>query len=151
MNEIKQGCVTVAVGDHIPVPPEAGSLSAIEVRRTIKAYKNLGKACAAVADAMTKNPERLAPYGVDARKLAELGRAAVDMDSAVTDVEAAAVRVRQADLILSSQAHDMLRRVLTFVRGQQKFDPRIGDLVPDLLDYFSKARNGRPQANTPQS
>jgi hypothetical protein len=70
-------------------------------------------------------------------KLASAGRMAEEIDRVIVDVEAVLGVLKRANLILDARAHDELRKVLAFVRGQQKFDARIVDLVPHLLAYFS--------------
>jgi hypothetical protein len=144
MTEIKQGTATIAVPDSVPIPPEAGTLSPDELRRLPKPKKGLWQVCEATAEALNKDPARLSPHGVTADKLVSISRAAESMEACVIDMKAMEVRATQASLILSGQAYDELRKVLTFVRGQQKFDNRIADLVPQLIEYFSHQKNGRP-------
>lgn len=138
MPEIKQGTVTVTLPDHIQLAPSAGSLSVDEVRRLPKTRKSLGLVCSAVAAAIRKNPERLCPHGVDPDRLEAMGRAAEDMTGVVVDLKAATLRAAQGDLLLGAEAHDVLRRVMAFVRSQEKFDPHVADLVPQLVSYFSR-------------
>ena len=87
---------------------------------------------------MDKDPERLAPHGVDKVRLTKLGEMAENIDNVIVDVEAITVRLKQANLLIDAEAHEELRKVLAFVRSQEKFDARILDLVPQLISYFSK-------------
>ena len=59
------------------------------------------------------------------------------------------LRVSQAELLARAEAHNALRRVLTFVRGQEKFDPRVIDLVPEVIEYFSNRPSQQPAEVAP--
>ncbi len=138
MSEFTQGSVTVHMPDELTLPEKAGRLSVTEVRRLPKARKNVIFVCEAVAAAMRKNPDRLCPHGVTADDLETSGRMVELMNSLVTDLETTMRVISQSDLLLGAEAHEMLRKVLAFVRSQETFDPRLTDLVPDLIDYFSR-------------
>jgi hypothetical protein len=137
MPEIKEGTVTITLPEFFSIPPEAGRLSHAQVQRLPKARRGLSLACAVVADAMRKNPGRLCPANVKAEDLEVLGRDAEAAASARTDVRTAALRVSQVEAIANARAHEALRRVLAFVRSEEKFDPRLAGLVPELIEYFS--------------
>ena len=138
MTEMKQGNVTISIPDSIEIPDKAGEMSPEEVRRLPKARHGIGLTSGATAEAMDKDPERLAPHGVDKVRLAKLGEMAENIDNVIVDVEAITVRLKQANLLIDAEAHEELRKVLAFVRSQEKFDARILDLVPQLITYFSK-------------
>ena len=137
MAEMIQGTVAITIPDNIDIPEEAGQLSPKEVIRIPKSRKGLGIVCEATTDAMQKNPERLRPPNVDAAILSEKGRMAEAIDQVIVDIEAILVKLKQANLLLDADAHTDLRKVLAFVRSQEKFDPRLTDLVPALISYFS--------------
>jgi hypothetical protein len=146
-----QGTVSVTISDDITWPEKAGGLSIDEVRRLTKPRRGLTLACIATADAMQKNPERLKPHNVAADKLAKLGDSVEKISMTLVDIDAVTAKMKQAGLILEVEAHDELRKVLAFVRSQIKFDPRITDLVPHLMEYFSNdrpPRNGDPVVNS---
>jgi hypothetical protein len=132
--------VTVNIPEGIEIPQRAGKLSQAEMQRLPKARKGVGVACEITADAIRKNPARLKPNNVDPDRLEALGRMAEQIDGVIVDTETLLVRLRQANTLLDAEAHESLRRVLAFIRGESKFDPRIKDLVPHLLAYFSKER-----------
>lgn len=138
MTEMTQGNVTISIPDSIEIPDKAGEMSPEEVRRLPKARRGVGPACNATTEAMNKDPERLAPHGVDKDRLATLGKMAEDIDNVLVDIEAITVRLKQTNLLIDAEAHEELRKVLAFVRSQEKFDARILDLVPQLISYFGK-------------
>jgi hypothetical protein len=151
MPEIKEGTVTVVLPELFVVPPEAGRLSRAEVLRLPKARRGASMVCSIVADCMRKNPGRLCPVNVKAEDLEALGRDADAAAGASTDVKTAALRVSQVEAIVNARAHEGLRRVLAFVRSQEKFDPRLAGLVPELIAYFSHRPSQTPEADAPQS
>ena len=138
MTQINQGTVTINISDDITIPARAGTLSPEEVLRIPKARRGIGLACESTADAMIKNPERICPHNVDVATLAEKGRVAEAIDNVIVDTEAALIKLKQANLLLDAEAHEALRKVLSFVRSQEKFDPRLVDLVPALITYFAQ-------------
>jgi hypothetical protein len=140
MAELRQGDVTVTIPDHITIPPKAGSLSPDDSQRLTKARKGVGLTCESTAEVMKKNPERLAVPQVTPDSLAASGRVAEDIDGVIGDVETLLLILKQANSLLDAEAHNNLRRVLAFVRGQEKFDPHLADLVPALIAYFSRER-----------
>ena len=140
MTDIMQGTVTVSIPEGITIPERAGTLSPDEVQRLPRARHGVGLTCEATADAMAKNADRLCPHNVDANSLIEKGKMAEAIDRVIVDTENALTKLKQANLILDADAHEALRKVLAFVRGQEKFDPRITDLVPALESYFSSDR-----------
>jgi hypothetical protein len=145
MPEIKEGTVTVSLPEVFIVPPEAGRLSRAEVLRLPKSRRGASMVCAVVADCMRKNPSRLCPVNVKAEDLEALGRDAEAAAGARTDVRTAALRVSQVEAIVNARAHEGLRRVLAFVRSQEKFDPRLAGLVPELIEYFSRRPSQPPE------
>jgi len=136
MAEIKQGAVTATVPDHIEIPAQAGKMSPAEVSSLGKSRRGIGLTSEQPAEALRKNPDRLAIPGLDAETVARDGKAAEDFDNVLADLDALRVRLRQANLLLDNKAHENLRRVLAFVRAQEKFDSRLADLVPHLTAYF---------------
>lgn len=147
MADVKQGSVTVVIPDHIAIPAQAGELTSKDVQRLQKARRGIGLTCDATAAAMDKDPKRLAIAGVESALLRAAGRSAEDLDLVITDLEVILARLKQANLLLEEEAHVMLRRCLAHVRSQEKFDPGIGTLVPQLETYFARAtpepKNGR--------
>jgi hypothetical protein len=146
-----QGTVTVKIPDAIEIPEKAGKLSPEELRRLPKPRRGLGVACENTSDAMLKNPTRIVPHDVDALRLAIMGQMAEQIDQVIVDTEAILVKMKQANTLLDVAAHEGLRKVLAFVRSQEKFDPRITDLVPHLITYFAntqppKAGDGNTEA-----
>jgi hypothetical protein len=140
MSEMTQGTITVTYPDHIPIPEKAGKMTPVEVSRTPRARRGLGLMCEKTAEAMTKYPDKIQAAGVTATQLQGAGKAAEDIDVVVTDVENLLVVLRQANLLLDAEAHTLARKVLASVRAQEKFDPKIADLVPHLISYFSTTR-----------
>ena len=68
------------------------------------------------------------------------------IDTVIVDMEVLLVKMKQAGTLIDAAAHEDLRKVLAFVRGQEKFDPRVVDLVPHLIEYFSTTRNSKAVA-----
>lgn len=136
MPQIQHGHVTVTIGDGIEMPAKAGQLSPIEMQRMGKPRKGVELVCQVVADVVERHGDRLSVPGVDAAGLREAARRSGALDPVITDLEALLVVVKQANLLFDVEAHEQLRRVLAAVRAQEKFDPRITDLVPDLVAYF---------------
>ena len=151
MKEIKNGTVTVAVPDDFDIPAEAGMLCGKSVLRLVKARRGVAETCAQAAEAMRANPERFCPIGVTPESLEAAGRAAAKVEVVRVDTRTAYTRISQAGLILNGRAHDELRKVLAFIRGQQKFDPRIADLAPCVIEYFAckPGKVEEPVANQP--
>ncbi|MDJ0766674.1 MAG: hypothetical protein QNJ97_27120 [Myxococcota bacterium] len=151
MSEYKQGTVTVTLSDDLTLPEAAGRMSKVEVQRIVKPRKNLEAVCEAVAQAMRKYPDRIRPMDITADGLTDLGDKAMALHGAITDVSTIMTSLQQGDLIFSAMAHEGLRRVLAFVRSAEKFDPRLPDLVPELIDYFSSRRQKPPETNAPSA
>lgn len=151
MADIKQGAVVVQLPSHIELLPQAGRLGADELRSLEKARRGVGLACEQTAEAMRKNPERLAVPGLSAEELLVYGRQAEDIDAVIIDLENALSILRQNNALLDARAHQALRRVLAQVRGLEKFDPKITGLVPHLLEYFTRARYHEPDEEAPTS
>ena len=142
MPELKQGSVSVAIPDHIVLPAEAGELTSKDMQRLEKARRGVGLTCAATAAAMEKDPQRLAVPGVDSSQLRGAGKAAEDIDLVITDLEVILARLRQGNMLLDAAANLMLRKCLAHVRGQEKFDPQLASLVPQLEAYFANTPPG---------
>ncbi len=143
MSSFTQGCITIDLPETLTLPEKAGKLTVAEVRRLPKPRSSLPLVCDAVAESMRKNPDRLCPHGVTADGLQAAGSFAELINGIVTDLSTTMSVISQSDVILSAEAHVGLRKVLAFVRGQEKFDPRIANLVPELIDYFSHRSSGR--------
>lgn len=137
MGEFNHGVVALKYPDTFTLPADAGSLSLQAARRLAKARRGIGLACDMTAQAMAKFPERLAVPGIDADALRQDGAAAEAIDGTIADLETALMYFKQGNLILDAKAHTELRKVLAFVRSQEKFDPRLADLVPHLVAYFA--------------
>jgi len=144
MPELKQGTVSVVIPDHIAVPAQAGELTIKDMQRIEKARRGVGLTCDATATAMEKNPERLAVPGIEAANLRVAGKVAEDIDSVITDLEVILARLKQANLLLDADAHLQLRKCLAHVRSQEKFDPQLAALVPQLEAYFAKTMAPEP-------
>lgn len=145
MSQFKQGSITVELPPSVTIPEQAGKLSPIQISRLEKPRKGIGLTCQKTSEAMLKYAAQLAVPGVDATKLAQKGQAAEDIDTLVFELEAALSVLKQANRLLDDDAHRDLRKVLAFVRGQEKFDPGIVNLLPSLIDYFANARPGEPE------
>jgi hypothetical protein len=115
------------------------------MRRLPEARRGVGVACETTADAIRKNPDRLKPHNVAADRLAEIGRMAEQIDTVIVDTEAALIRLKQANTLIDAEAHESLRRVLGFVRAEEKFDARLTDLVPHLIAYFANERTAKAE------
>jgi hypothetical protein len=140
MAELKHGTITVMIPDHIPLPENAGSLTSVELARLEKPRRGLGLACQKTAEAIRKHPGKLAACGVDPDLLDAKGAAAEDIDSVINDLEVVLAKLKQGNALLDVDANKELRKVLAFIRAQEKFDPSIPSLVPVLIDYFSNTR-----------
>ena len=145
MPELKQGTVSVLIPDHITVPDQAGELSTKEVQRLEKARRGVGLTCDMTAAAIEKNPDRLAVPGIDPAKLRAAGKVAEDIDLVITDIEVILSQLKQANLILDAEANLQLRRCLAHVRSQEKFDPQLAALVPQLEAYFANTTEPKPK------
>ena len=143
MTTLVQGCVTVTVPEGITIPVEAGTLSDKQMSEMFPARYGVSLVCAATADAMRKNPARLAVPQVDADVLQALGQQASHLKQIATDVDVVIVKLRQAIRLLDHSAHTELRKVLAAVRALENFDPTLTDLVPDLVRYFENPGAGK--------
>ena len=94
----------------------------------------------AIAQAMVKHPDKLTVRGVNADELMSMGRQADDIDGVIADLETALMTLKQANRIIDSKTHDELRKVLAYVRGTEKFEPAVAELVPQLIQYFANER-----------
>ena len=137
MPELKQGSVSVAIPDHIVLPPEAGELTLKDMQRLEKARRGVGLTCEATATAIEKDPRRLGAQGIDPSALRAAGRVAEDIDMVITDLEVILGRLKQGNMLLDAAANLMLRKCLAHVRAQEKFDPQLATLVPQLETYFA--------------
>jgi hypothetical protein len=147
MPELKEGSVTLVLPTNIEVIPEAGKLTAKEMTRNPdKARRGVGLAAKRTAVALRKDPERFKAIAgvVTPEQLEDFGRQADEMDDYIVDLENLLVICKQNNFLLDSRAHRSLRRVLSFVRGEEKFDPRIAEAFPELVEYFSNTQ-GLPE------
>ncbi len=148
MAEVKQGSVTAIVSDEITVPERAGTLNPQEVRRLPKARKGVGLVAMQTAEALRNVGSRVIVQGATPDDIATAGRMADAIDEPVNDAQYVAMVLAQANLLLDAEAHVLLRKALTAVRAAEKFDPRIVDLFPGLIDYFANSKpdeDGTPQ------
>ena len=136
MSTLTQGTVTIQVPEGIQIPSDAGTLSTKDMQRLVKARSGVGFACQMTAQAMRQNPGRLNVPEVNPDELERMGNMAEGMDLILNDLDMLREVCRQANLIIDSDTHNMLRRVLAFVRAQQKFDNTLPTLVPQLEVYF---------------
>ncbi len=137
MPELKQGSVSVAIPDHIILPPDAGELTGKDMQRLEKARRGVGLTCDATATAIEKDPQRLGVHGVQPSELRMAGKVAEDIDMVITDLEVILTRLKQGNMLLDAAANLMLRKCLAHVRAQEKFDPQLAELVPQLEAYFA--------------
>lgn len=141
MAEIKQGNVTVQIPDDIDMMEDAGKLTPQQLaRHPDKPRRGVGFAARMTADAMRKNPDRLKVNGVTADELEDYGRQADEIDKIIVDLRVLLLTLEQNNFLLDARAHRALRRVLSFIRAEEKFDPRIVELVPDLIKYFANRK-----------
>jgi len=138
--EIKQGSVALVLPPGVEFDPRAGTLSVDDIRRMSKARSGVGLTCEATAEAMRKYPDRLAVPGVVPDELEKRGFVADAIDGVIADLEVLKLQATQGNFLADSSAHDGLRRVLAFVRAQEKFDKTITALVPQLISYFSNEK-----------
>jgi len=145
MAEMTKGTVSVVYDDGIKVPPEAGTLSAQDLARLEKPRRGVGVTAQATADAVRKRPD-LAPKGVTADELEDMGRQADSIDYLIVDLEGILNQFKQANLLIDSRTNELLRKVLANVRSQEKFDAGVVKDVPHLIGYFSNTRAPKPAA-----
>jgi hypothetical protein len=145
MAELSKGTVTVKYDDGIKVPPEAGTLSALDLARLEKPRRGVGVTALATADAVRKRPD-LAPKGVTADELEDMGRQADAIDYLIVDLESILNQMKQANLLIDSRTNELLRKVLANVRAQEKFDAGVVKDVPHLIGYFSNSRAPKAKA-----
>jgi hypothetical protein len=150
MSQLKQGSVVVSLPSHIEIMPEAGKLTAEQLRSLEKPRSGIGLVCEQTAIAMQKDPARIAVPGVTPEQLIEYGKQAEDIDSVIIDLIVLLGMLRQNNLLLDSRAHKALRRVLAAVRSQEKFDPKLSALVPGLIRYFSSSKPTEKKEETIQ-
>lgn len=139
MSTLNEGTVTIQLPEYIQIPADAGTLSTKDMQRMVKARTGIGLACEMTAQAMRQNPTRLNVPEVNPDELERMGKMAEGMDLILNDLDVLREICRQANLIIDSDTHNMLRRVLAFVRSQEKFDRTLSTLVPQLEVYFGKA------------
>lgn len=149
MPEIKQGTVTAVVPETITIPDRAGNLTPREVRRLPKARKGVGMVAQQTAETLKKVGNRVAVQGTTPDEIASAGRIAEAIDEPMNDAQYVAMVLAQANLLLDAEAHLLLRKALTAVRAAEKFDPRIVDLFPALIEYFANSRSEEPGDETP--
>jgi hypothetical protein len=138
MTEVKQGNVTVLLPDSIDILPDAGKLTPEAIaRHPDKPRRGVGTVCRSIARAMSKDPNRLKINGVTAAELEAFGNQADEIDGYLVDLEVISTKLRQNNFLLDARAHRGLRRVLSAVRAEEKFDPTILALVPELIEYFA--------------
>lgn len=140
MSELVEGVVRISIPDHITIPERAGKMTPDEVARLEKARKGIGLVGEATAQAVAENATRLPVPGVDVVSLKAMTRAAEDIDRVIENVEAVLVKLRQANALLDAEANEQLRKVMAFVRAQEKFDAGVTSLVQPLVAYFANTR-----------
>jgi hypothetical protein len=149
MSKLTQGSVVVSLPSHLEVLPEAGKLTPDQVSAIEKPRRGIGLTCEQTAAAMTKDPSRLSVPGVTPEQLIDYGKQAEDIDAVILDLEVLLGLLRQNNLLLDARAHRALRQVLSAVRAQEKFDPKLASLVPHLISYFSKSKPEEKPTETP--
>lgn len=148
-----QGSVTLTCTETLQIPDKAGKMSVEEVSRIEKARRGVGITCERTAEALRKNEGRITVPGVTPEALEQAGKAADDIDGVIADLEHLLLILKQSNVLLDAHAHRELRKVLAAVRAQEKFDPRLPDLFPQLIAYFATTRGndgGAPPTGTPE-
>ncbi|MDI3290375.1 hypothetical protein [Polyangium sp. 15x6] len=148
MAEIKHGTVTVTIPDELAPPPNAGKLSADEVRRLPKPPRGIGLVGTHTADAIKKAGDKLTlPKGVTAEGLlASCGRAD-GIDQVIIDLEVVLTTLKQANLLFDAEAWEQLRKVNGQLKEQMKYNPELGPIFRVLIDFLS--RGPRQSGPTP--
>lgn len=152
MAEIKAGSVTVVLPEKIEVLEKAGKLTPDEIAKNPdKPRPGVGLACKLTATAIKKYPELFKGLqGVTTEELADHGFQADEMDVVLVDLDIARSTARQNNFLLDSRAHRDLRRVLSYIRDQAKFNPEILKVVPHLTRYFSNKQGLGEELELPE-
>jgi len=138
--EVRQGSVALTLPPRVAFDVRAGTLSVDELKRLVTARSGVGLTCEATAAAMRKYPDRLAVPAVSPDDLEDKGFVAEKIDEVIADLDVLKLVATQGNRLADAAAHDGLRRVLAFVRAQEKFDPTLASLVPQLILYFSNEK-----------
>lgn len=139
MPTISHGSVQVEVPESIEIPPEAGNLSAEQVRALPKARRGIGLACDQAANALT-NVSNFAAGRVTPESLRKKGRMAEEIDDVIASVEVMLDRLKQANLLLDASAWEELRQLNDLVKAQAKFRPEIASAFAPLTQFMSRRR-----------
>ncbi len=148
MAEVKHGTVSLTIADNLTPPPNAGSLSADEVKRLPKAPRGIGLVGMHTADAITKAGDKLTlPKGVTADALLAACDRADGIDQVIVDLEVVLTILKQANLLFDAEAWELLRKVNGQLKEQMKYNPELAPIFRVLLDFMS--RGPRPTSPTP--
>jgi len=148
MSTIHQGSITLSFSDDIKLPDGAGQQSSKDLARTAKARRNSGSVGQITGQTLKDNVSRISVPGLDLDELIQLAASADAMNQVISELETLANTFRQGNLMLDSQVHLMLARVIRYVRAGEKDDPQLPGLFTDLVKYFSNARKTTPTAAT---
>ena len=148
MATIKHGTVAVSIPDHLVPPPNAGKLSAEEVKRLPKAPRGIGLVGTHTADAILKAGDKLTlPKDVTAASLLAACERADGIDQIVIDLEVVLHILKQGNLLFDADAWEQLRKVNGQVKEQMKYDAELTPIFRVLLDFMS--RGPRPSGQAP--
>lgn len=147
MAEVKHGTVSVTVADTLAPPPNAGKLSADEVKRLPRARRGIGLVCQHTANAIDNlGPKFTLPADVTAASLLAAGNRAEDIDQVIIDLEVVLATLKQANLMFDAAAWEQIRKVNDQVKAQAKHNPELLAPFKALIDYFAKGhRQAVPQ------
>jgi hypothetical protein len=137
MSEIKQGAITITLREGMTLPENAGKLSVTEAQRVPKARRGVGATCLATADDIERSGGQISVPDVTPDDLRAAAERADALEPIIADLEYLLQLVRQANMLLDADAHDLLRKVVATVRALEKFDPSAPARVPSLIRYFA--------------
>jgi len=143
MPEYKQGDVTVKVDYELP--DQSGKLTPEGQARVVKARRGLGVVGDSTAAAMEATPEFQAPKGITPATVRECCGRAEAVDLTIANIEASLAMFKQGNLLLDSEAYEVLRKLNDQVKAQAKFDQSLRVKFQSLLDYFAKKGPGPAQ------
>lgn len=139
MAEVKHGTVSVTIADELAPPPQAGKLTAEEVKRMPKSRRGIGLVCEQAAVAITKSAGAFTPPGgVTAESLLAVGKRAEDIDQVILDLEVVLATLKQANLIFDAEAWEQVRKVNDQVKTQAKHDASLLTRFQTLVDFFAR-------------
>lgn len=146
---LKIGSITMTIDAGLDLPAEAGKLTAAEIKRLPKARIGVGEACDRTAKAIEDAGDSfMAPKAIDPATLRMRATRATGMDTLVRDAEHVVFVLKQANLLVDSEAHLALCRVNDQLKTQSKDTPSLKTRFKDASQYFKNAAKKAP-ATTP--